>query len=315
MTLRVRRYSADEAQKWNEFLARSKNGTFLFNRGYMDYHSERFHDRSYIVERGGAEGELVAVIPANVSGDNLYSHQGLTYGGFIVGSEMTTPLMLEVFDEARRCWRAEGFKKLHYKTIPSIYCRLPAEEDRYALFRQGAQLVRRDVLSVVLPATRPPVQERRRRGLKKAQKAGVEVVSGDAFSEFWMVLESNLRERHGAAPVHSLDEIMLLRERFSENISLYEARITGRIVAGVVTYEEACVCHVQYIASTEEARNCSALDAVFTFLMERARVKGLIFDFGISNEDGGKILNQGLIEQKEGYGARAIAHDFYDLEL
>ena len=29
------------------------------------------------------------------------------------------------------------------------------------------------------------------------------------------------------------------------------------------------------------------------------------FDFGISTEDDGRILNQGLIEQKEGFGARA----------
>ena len=35
----IRRYSADKADEWNAFVATSKNGTFLFDRRYMDYHS------------------------------------------------------------------------------------------------------------------------------------------------------------------------------------------------------------------------------------------------------------------------------------
>ena len=39
------------------------------------------------------------------------------------------------------------------------------------------------------------------------------------------------------------------------------------------------------------------------------------FDFGISTEDGGQTLNVGLVENKESYGARAVAYDFYELDL
>jgi len=40
------RYTSEKVQEWNAFVATSKNGTFLFNRGYMDYHSHRFEDCS-----------------------------------------------------------------------------------------------------------------------------------------------------------------------------------------------------------------------------------------------------------------------------
>ena len=40
------RYTADKEAEWNAFVAQSKNGTFLFDRGYMDYHSDRFTDHS-----------------------------------------------------------------------------------------------------------------------------------------------------------------------------------------------------------------------------------------------------------------------------
>ena len=38
------------------------------------------------------------------------------------------------------------------------------------------------------------------------------------------------------------------------------------------------------------------------------------FDFGISNENEGKIINKGLLKWKESFGARAIVHDFYEVK-
>jgi hypothetical protein len=39
------------------------------------------------------------------------------------------------------------------------------------------------------------------------------------------------------------------------------------------------------------------------------------FSFGISTEEQGQYLNEGLIRNKESYGARAVVHDFYELPL
>ena len=39
------------------------------------------------------------------------------------------------------------------------------------------------------------------------------------------------------------------------------------------------------------------------------------YDFGIANEDEGWWLNEGLITQKEGFGGRAVVHEFYRLDL
>ena len=38
------RYTADRELEWNDFVGQSKNATFLFYRGYMDYHADRFAD-------------------------------------------------------------------------------------------------------------------------------------------------------------------------------------------------------------------------------------------------------------------------------
>jgi hypothetical protein len=298
---------------WDAFVAGSKNGTFLFLRDYMDYHADRFTDHSLIVrDRSG----IVALLPANRVDDEIYSHQGLTYGGLVTCARMTVPVMLSIFDAVLDHLRMAGATVLHYKTIPWIYHRMPAEEDRYALFRAGAELVRRDVLSVVSRlGDSPPVQGRRRRGAAKADKSRIEVVHSQEWQVYWKLLSSHLEARFATQPVHSREEIERLQRRFPDNIKLYVAKAGGEVLAGTVIYESRMVAHVQYIASSESGRQSGALDRLFLDLLGGPFRDKPFFDFGISNQEHGRVLNKGLIEQKEGFGGRAVVHDFYRVTL
>ena len=311
MTIQVHRYEDAQAGEWNAFLKASRNGTFVLDRGFMDYHRDRFHDHSLVLRDAG--GAICALLPGNERDGALHSHGGLTYGGLVVGDATGSVAALEMFDALRAYLREAGLSALHYKTIPSIYHRLPAEEDRYALFRAGARLSRRDVLSVVPREGRMRFQERRARGVKSARKAGVTVRESDDYAAFWRVLEETLMARHGVPPVHSLQEIELLHGRFPEAIRLFAAEADGEVVAGCVVFETPRVAHVQYIAAGEAGRRTHALDAVFDHLLNERYPGKEYFDFGISNEQAGQILNTGLVEQKEGFGARTVVHDFYEL--
>lgn len=313
MSIRVERYTARECDAWNHFVATSRNGTFLFDRGYMDYHADRFEDHSLILREEA--GAMLAVMPANRVGDTLHSHQGLTYGGLVIGARTGSAAMLAMMDAVVAYMRSAGFARLAYKTVPTIYHRQPAEEDRYALFRHNAALVRRDVLSVIPAGGRLKPQERRLRGAKSARKLGVAVVESVDFSAFWAVLDDNLQRRYGVAPVHSLDEIRLLHSRFPEAIRLFEARQGDVVVGGAVVFETPTVAHVQYISASDAGKDLHALDLIFTTLIEETFAGKPFFDFGISNEDGGRVLNEGLVAQKEGFGARSVVHDYYELRI
>lgn len=85
--IEIHRYTAAYHRDWNDFVSESSNGTFLFLREYMEYHADRFTDYSLLVYDGN---KLLALLPANRSGDVLYSHAGLTYGGLIVTARNTT---------------------------------------------------------------------------------------------------------------------------------------------------------------------------------------------------------------------------------
>lgn len=91
--IEIHRYTAAYHRNWNDFVSESSNGTFLFLREYMEYHADRFTDYSLLVYDGN---KLLALLPANRSGDVLYSHAGLTYGGLIVTTRNTTAQVLEI---------------------------------------------------------------------------------------------------------------------------------------------------------------------------------------------------------------------------
>jgi hypothetical protein len=311
--LSFRRYTAPDRELWDQFVQKSKNGTFLFMRDYMDYHRDRFDDFSAIAT--SSSGQIVAMFPANRVAFRLVSHGGLSYGGIILDSSITTSLAIDVFAGWLDQCRDLGIEEIIYKAMPAIYHRMPADEDRYALFRHGAALYRRDVLSVVDLGAAVPFQGRRRRGARTAAKYGLAVRESSNLEEFWPILQANLGSHHNLKPVHSVTEMRLLRERFPANIRLFGVFEGSRMCAGSVLYYATPTIHAQYIASTDHGRDLGALDLLFTSLIGATRKQARYFDFGNSNEQEGEYLNRGLADFKEGFGARAISQDFYRLRL
>lgn len=306
------KYSNEKRNEWNKFLYESKNGLFLFDRDYTEYHSDRFADFSLMIYKGG---ELIALLPANIKENVLISHAGLTFGGFIINSRMTVPEMLMIFNETINYLKIYSIYKMFYKCIPYIYHLIPAEEDRYALFKNEAILFRRDVTSAIYLQEKLNFQNLRRRCIKKAAKAGLKIKKIDDFKSYWNILEFNLAKRHNTKPVHSLEEIKYLKGIFPDNIKLFASYQDDTMVAGVVVYESTNVAHAQYITSSEKGREIGALDMIFSYLINEYYQNKKYFDFGISTENKGIYLNKGLISFKEGFGARAVVHDFYEVSI
>ncbi len=311
--MRVVNYQPEHKNAWDDFVGRAKNGVFLFQRDYMDYHADRFPDGSLMFYDD--RDQLTALLPATASDQVLTSHAGLTFGGVITDINMKIGTMLEVFDTLVAHLRAHQIVGLLYKAVPHIYHQVPAEEDLYALFRHHARIVRRDVSATLDMRRRPSFSKGRKWSLKQAEKAGLEVARSFDFMAFMSIEEKLLAEKYGARPVHSVTEIEMLAQRFPDNIKLFAAHGGGELLGGVVVYESAQVAHVQYIGTTEEGRKTGALDLIIDHLINDYYSAKPYFDFGISTEDGGRTLNTGLVENKQSYGARTVVYDFYQVDF
>ena len=311
--MQIERYRTQREPLWNEFARRSKNGTFLFHRSYMEYHADRFEDFSLIVR--DEDDHVVALLPASRHGDVLVSHGGLTYGGFVSAAEMTATRMLHVFAACLDHLRRAGIASVVYKCVPHLYHSIPAEEDAYALFRCRATLSRREVSSAIDTALALPFRRGRLGPFRAARRNGLRVEETTAFADFWTVLEQNLYERHGRRPVHNLREIEQLARLFPENIRLFRCLRGDVTLAGSVVYLSTRVCHVQYNGASEEGRGCGAQDLVLATVIEHFSPTHRWIDLGISTEQGGQHLNEGLMAYKEGFGARSVNYDTYELVL
>lgn len=315
MPYTVERYAPSMAAEWDDFVSRARNATFLFRRGYMDYHADRFNDFS-LVARDGSQ-RIVALLPANAAGDRIESHGGLTYGGWIgCYRHFDVISLLEIQNAASRYLSDCGFRELLYKPLPYIYCDIPSEEDRYVIFRNGGRLESSQVSTVIALDTDMGPDATRRRKARHAAAAGVAVDFSDDLAAYWKILEEVLRQRHGAAPVHTLAEMEMLRRRFPDNIRLLCAFKDGEIVAGTLLYESGRVVRTQYIAAGDAALGCRALDLLLVRLTEMSRDAGYRWlDFGTSNLEHGHLLNEGLVRQKITLGGRAVVFDRFAIPL
>lgn len=307
-------YSPDRLDEWNAFVAQSKNGTFLFDRSYMDYHADRFDDHSLMFF---IEGKLTAVLPANRHEDTLFSHQGLSYGGLVMSAEATTAKVCTLFDEMNGLLREQGIARVVYRPVPWIFHNLPAEEDLYAIFLKcHAQLAGRDVSSTII-CDRPVKWKRDRHyAANKARTNGIIVRQTDDFTSFWDILSENLMTKFGAKPVHTLQEIILLQQRFPQNIHLWAAYSPdGQMLAGTVLYIFRHVVHTQYISASEEGKRMHAVDGLFDHLLHVAFTNFPFFNLGTSNMPHSSDLHESLIYQKEGYGGRAVCYDTYEWKI
>ena len=278
----------------------------------MEYHSDRFEDFSLMIYE---EEKLVCVLPANRVGATIYSHQGLTYGGLIYNDKVKLTSVIEIFKSILSFLNSCKIERVHIKLIPSIYHETPAEELNYALFLAEAKLVRRDSMSVIDLSKPYLISKNRKKHIRRGIRNKLIIKEDLDFKLFWDgVLIPNLEKKHLVKPVHTLEEIINLQQKFPNNIRHFNVYLNDKIVAGTTIFVSKHVAHGQYISGNSDKNLLGSLDFLYNHLITNVFKEKRFIDFGISNEQDGKKLNEGLVFWKESFGSSTLVHDFYEVE-
>ncbi|MCM1075742.1 MAG: GNAT family N-acetyltransferase [Bacteroides sp.] len=314
VAMRIERYTPGMKSEWDTFVEKSKNGTFLLNRDYMEYHADRFPDHSYMFF--DSDGNVSGLLPATLRGDVLSSHAGLTYGGIVMSMRTSAAEPLEMLTLLREQLRSEGIKKIIYKAIPHIYHRQGAEEDLYALFRLNARLTVRNLSTAINLRNPIPSSRLGKRAEKRRRKGNITVSEVQTADSFWDIVIEDRRIRHNTRPVHTAAELNYLKERFPDNILFYIATDPiNEVLGGAVIYLDRGVIHLQYAACTQKGKDMYATDVIYHELIYNTLPDNDYFDFGISNEDAGRYLNEGMVHHKEEFGGRSVVYDIYEMDV
>ena len=313
MEYRIKKYSIENYELWNKFVTLAKNATFLFHRDFMEYHSDRFQDYSLLVF--DKKNNLKAILPANRVQESIYSHQGLTYGGLVLSQKSKFQEVIEIVHSILKFLKDNGITSLHLKQLPAIYLESPSDEIEYLCHILNAKLIRKDSLSVINLETDFEFSSSRTEGIKRGEAIGLEWKEEKNFTSFWNeILLPNLKQKFKAKPVHSLEEITYLKSKFPNNIRQFNIYKEGKIIAGTTVFESDFVAHSQYISANDSKNSTGSLDFLHNILITYTFRNKKYFDFGISNENQGRNINQGLLFWKEGFGARTIVQNFYEIE-
>ena len=310
---KIVKYTSAYYNQWNDFVSKAKNTTFLFHRDFMEYHKDRFEDYSLLIFKNE---KLIALFPSNIKNDIIFSHQGLTYGGLLLQNEVKFSNVLECFYCLLEYLHQNHFTTLKIKVIPSIYSQLPTDETLYILFLLESELIKREALSVIKQSVPLKFSKNRIDGNKRAIKHGLEIKDDGSLDAFWNeILIPNLKNKHSVSPVHTLEEIKLLKKKFPNEIKQFNVYNNNKIVAGTTMFISKNVAHVQYISADSDKNLLGSLELLFQYLIKTKFTHKDYFDFGISNENEGKQINYGLQFWKEGFGARTILQDFYSVPI
>jgi hypothetical protein len=319
--VKIRSFSDKDITDWDNFLSSSEGGTFLHSRRFLSYHNNRYNDCSLIIED---KSNIIGLFPAAVSPHDttcVVSHPGATYGGVILTARKAPATTRELFDAILSYYAAHGFKSLIYKSIPTHIQACPSQIDIYELLSRGARITRRDLWNVINLSSSRQISKGRKWGINKAKKNGVIVRQNDAdgtYEQFYMILTEVLESKYAVKPVHSLRELLILKDQFPGNISLWTATDSDNtLLAGVWLFcHGKTAWHTQYIGTSILGRKYYALDLLIETMIQCAIENNIaFFSFGASTDNEGKSINKGLFDYKSEFGAGTIVHDFYSLSL
>lgn len=308
----VKKYEYSNFNEWNAFISIAKNATFLFNRDFMEYHSDRFQDFSLMIYE---ENKLIAVLPANRVGETVFSHQGLTYGGLVLPLNSKLYNVIFIFKAILKYLNERGISSLKIKKIPSIYCDTLSDEIDYLVSICNGITSMKHAVSVINLKSNFKISKSRRECINRGKKLNLIIKEEDNLEAFWnTILIPNLKEKYNSKPVHSLDEIVQLKTKFPENIKHFNVYHNDNIVCGTTLFITKNVVKPQYISGTESNNLLGSIDFLYDYLINEVSKGKNYFDFGPSHENNGLNIVKNINFWKESFGAHTLVQNFYDVE-
>lgn len=320
--MKITYFDESDTPLWEHFVQDSRNGTFMQLRKFLNYHPKgRFTDRSLLIF--DKKQQLLAVIPAAIKKEQspkvMFSHPGASHGGIIIGHNIKTECVMEIVAAVKEFAKKQDYHGIQLKMVPRIYHRWPCDEIDYALRYHGF-FISSTELATALPLQNYHARKAdssTKRNVRKAIKNKLIVKECNDWQQYWEILCKNLKQRHGAQPTHTYQEMMELAKRFGPKIRLFGVYKRGVLVGGTVVFvltDRLLNCF--YIAHDEAYQQLRPLNLLFDWLIKWGIENGYQYlDWGISTEQRGTKLNSGLISFKEGFGGRGVLRETYRIDF
>jgi hypothetical protein len=310
----IHKFNERDTSIWDEFVTGANNGTIFHSQRFLNYHpKDRFTNHHCMVME---KGSLIAVFPAVENGDTIISHQGASYGGFVMKCNIGIHAVCLGLEQLVEYYRSRGFRKIIATQTPLIYYRDPHQYADFAFAKKGFKYLKREVTAVIPITGADPLvtfHADARRSTKKALRAGVHVRICDEYEKFYAILKNNLSMRHNVTPTHTLNELLRLQKLYPQEIVLFAAYIGQKIIGGVVIFvTNELTILAFYISHDSTYQQYRPVNLLFYEILKWGYLKGFRYlDLGTFTLN--MEANWGLGRFKENHNAHGYLRDTYEL--
>jgi hypothetical protein len=314
--MEIQKFSERDAKQWEDFVPIANNGTIFHYLKFLGYHPpQRFKNHHLMIKENN---NILALFPAVIEDRKVISHKGASYGGFVLKQGIgihKTCLMVEHLIEY---FKERGFQKIILTQTPLIYYREPDQYIDFALLKNGFYYRKREITAVIPIDAEDPLttfHADARRSTKKAIREGVKVTISDDFKSFYAILKQNLGMRHNVSPTHSLEELMRLKNIFSDDIILFTAHLERKMIGGLVIFcAHENVILAFYISHDSEFQIYRPVNLLFYEVLKWGRKRNFKYlDLGTFTLN--MNPNWGLGRFKENHNARGFLRDSFELNI
>jgi hypothetical protein len=312
--MEVYKFTEKDRKHWEYFVTQSNNGTIFHSQDFFGYHPpDRFKNHHLIIKE---RSNIVGVFPAAEKENKIISHQGASYGGFVLKDGLGIHATYLMVEHVVQYFKSQGYKEIVLTQPPLIYYRNPDQYIDFALMKNEFHYLKREVTAVIPLNTAEPLPTFHgdaRRSTKKALREGVQVILTDDYARFYDILKHNLSMRHNVTPTHSLDELNKLKKIFPERIFLFGAHINEKMIGGMVVFvTNPNVLLAFYISHDEKYQTYRPVNLLFYEVIRWGRNQGYKYlDLGTFTLN--MTPNWGLGRFKENFAARGFLRDTFQL--
>tara|TARA_A100001015_G_scaffold221273_1_gene248970 strand:- start:1219 stop:2193 length:975 start_codon:yes stop_codon:yes gene_type:complete len=319
--LKITKYNDSLFEEWEKFISESNNGTIFQKQAFLQYHINRkFVDGSLIIKN---KSTIVAVVPAAINDNILYSHPGSSYGGIVLSYNIDFKMLHEILKVIDEYCIAQRYKALFLINSPSIYQKKSDQSLDYLLqwngFKQTELYISHAVDMSKTSDILSLLAKRKRRYINNNQKLNSLTFEEKGYlKEFYDILVTS-KKKYNTTPTHSLDELIKLKDMFPKQIKLLVTRNDNKIIGGsLIFFTNDNVALVFYNTIIEKYRESQIAMLQLYKCMEIAKKYNLRWiDFGVSHtpeQENPLAPKFSLIHFKEQFNAKGVLRIAYQKE-
>ena len=314
----INKYEKKQLDEWDQFINASNNGTMFQKQRFINYHIDRkFVDNSLIIKNNN---NIVAVLPAAIKNNILYSHPGSSYGGLVLAKKTEFSVINDIIQELDNYCKNKKLKSIFLINSPSIYHKEVDDSLDYLLqwnhFRKKEIYISHAVNINETVSVLDLLKKRKRRYLNNDDGLNaLEFKESNEFDLFYDILLKS-KEKFKTKPTHSLEELYQLKKIFPEQIKLLLTMKKDSVVGGsLMFFANKKISLIFYNTILEELRNSQISMLQLYKCMEISKQLGYqMVDFGVShtpeaNDPMAPKLS--LIHFKEQFNARGVLRVAY----